>query len=87
MSFKKNVNQVHKLFIEITVLVKHQGEMIDNIEANISKAKNYVIKAEKDILQAKKNMMSARKKKCIILIIVLVVLLVIILPILGVKFF
>ena len=69
------------------MLVKHQGEIIDNIEQNIKTAKNYVFKAEKDLVEAKKNIISARKKKCIILIIVVVVLLVIILPILGVKYF
>ncbi len=71
----------------MALLVKHQGEMIDNIEQNVKTAKGHVLKAEKELVQAKKNIISARKKKCIILIIVIVVLLVIILPILGVKYF
>jgi syntaxin 1B/2/3 len=65
--------------------VQLQGEIIDNIAANIATAKDYVLKAEVDIVQAKKNMQSARKKKCCILIIVLVIVAVIVGPVLGVK--
>jgi len=87
VKLENSVNQVHKLFLEMAILVQHQGEIIDNIELNIKTAKGHVINAEKNIIEAKKNIISARKKKCCILIIVLVVLLVIVLPILGVKFF
>ncbi len=62
-----------------------QGEIIDNICANIATAKDYVIKGEADIVQSKKNMQSARKKKCCILIIVVVIIVVIAAPILGTK--
>jgi syntaxin 1B/2/3 len=66
-------------------LVQLQGEIIDNIVSNISTAKDYVLKAEVDIIQSKKNMQSARKKKCCILIIVLAIVIVIVAPTLGVK--
>jgi syntaxin 1B/2/3 len=76
---------VHQLFNELAALVQLQGELIDNIEANIKTAKDYVERAEVDIIQSKKNMQSARKKKCCILLIVLAVVIVIVAPILGVK--
>ena len=74
---------MHKLINELAGLVTLQGQMIDNIEANIRTAKDYVLVAEKDIVQAKQNMQSARKKKCCILIIVLAVLIVILAPVLS----
>ena len=81
-NLEKSILQVHNMIIELSKLVQLQGEMIDNIELNIQKAKDYVIKGEKNIVKAKKNMESARKKKCIILLIVIGCLVVVLLPIL-----
>ena len=75
------------MFLQLAALVSLQGEVIDNICENISRAKQDVIAAEEDVLKSKKNMQSARKKKCCIIIIVLIVLMVIVFPILGVKVF
>ena len=60
---EKSILQVHNMIIELSKLVQLQGEMIDNIEVNIQKAKDYVLKGEKHVAKAKKNMESARKKK------------------------
>ena len=81
-NLEKSILQVHQMIIELSKLVELQGEMIDNIEVNIQKAKDYVLKGEKHIVKAKKNMESARKKKCIILLIITGILVVILLPIL-----
>ena len=85
-NLEKSILQVHQMIIELSKLVQLQGEMIDNIEVNIQKAKDYVLKGEKHIVKAKKNMESARKKKCCILLIIIGVLIVILLPILIVIF-
>ena len=55
------MKQVTRLFQDLAVLVKLQGELINNIEMNIKTAKNAVIEGEKNIIQSKKNMQSARK--------------------------
>lgn len=81
-NLEKSILQVHQMIIELSKLVQLQGEMIDNIEVNIQKAKDYVMKGEKHIVKAKKNMESTRKKKCCILLIIIGVLVVILLPIL-----
>ena len=46
---EKSILQVHNMIQELNALVKYQGEVIDNIEINIQKAKNYVFKAEKTL--------------------------------------
>ena len=46
---EKSILQVHNMIQELSALVKYQGEVIDNVEINIKKAKNYVFKAEKKI--------------------------------------
>jgi len=81
-NLEKSILQVHNMIIELSKLVQLQGEMIDNIELNIQKAKDYVLKGEKHIDQSKKNMESARRKRCCILLIIIGVLLVILTPIL-----
>ena len=80
-NLEKSILQVHNLIIDLSKLVQLQGEMIDNIDVNIQKAKNYVEKGEKNLNKAKENMKKARKKKCIILIIVIVILLIVLIPV------
>ena len=77
---EKSILQVHNMIIELSKLVSLQGEMIDNIEVNIQKAKDYVFKGEKNIDKSKKNLQKARKKKCIVLLIIIGVLVVILIP-------
>lgn len=57
----QSVNMVHQMFVDMALLVHHQGEMIDNIEINIGAANNYVEKANVKLNKAKKSHMSARK--------------------------
>ena len=80
-NLEKSILQVHNLIIDLSKLVQLQGEMIDNIDVNIQKAKNYVDKGQKNLIKAKENMKKARKKKCIILIIVIVILLIVLVPV------
>ena len=79
-NLEKSILQVHNMIIELSKLVTLQGQMIDNIEVNIQKAKDYVIKGETNVVKSKKNLESARKKKCIVLLIIIAVLIVILLP-------
>jgi len=53
---EKSILQVHNMIIELSKLVSLQGEMIDNIELNIQKAKDYVLKGEKNVVKSKKNL-------------------------------
>ena len=45
----------------MAILVKNQGDLIDNIEMNLVKAKEYVAKGEKQLIKAKKDHQEARK--------------------------
>lgn len=67
----------------MAVLVKNQGELIDNIEQNMVKARDYVIKGEDEQRKAKKNHKAARRRMCCIIMIGLVLILVIVGPVLG----
>ena len=82
---ENSVNQVHKLFLDLALLVQQQGEMVDNIELNIKQAKDYTLKAEVLLVDTKKNLQAARKKKCCILLIVVGIMVVILIPILATQ--
>ena len=51
------------MIIELSKLVQLQGEKIDNIEVNIQKAKDYVLKGEKYVTKAKKIWKVQEKRK------------------------
>ena len=76
----KDIKKLEKSIIELSKLVKYQGEMIDNIVENVSKSKDYIEKGEEQLNEAKKKKQCTKKIKCIILIGAIVGLLVIILP-------
>ena len=73
---------MHRLFLDLAILVQQQGEVIDNIQKNIEQAKYHVEKAEVDLVKAKEYQQAARKKKCCILMIVIGILVAILVPVL-----
>ena len=81
-NLETSILQLHKMVVELNLLVQYQGEMIDNIVDNINSAKKYIKKGEVQVGKAKKNMECTRKIKCIIIIVVIVVLLIILIQIL-----
>ena len=44
------------MIAELNKLVIYQGEMIDNIVENVSKSKDYIFKAERELNKAKEKM-------------------------------
>ena len=53
--------QVYQLFIDLAILTKYQGDMIDNIELNFQNTLDYVEEAEKKLIAAKKSHMQSKK--------------------------
>ena len=72
LNIQRSMVQLNQMFMDLAFLVNEQGESIDKIEMNISKAASRVNDAnkalEESIQEAKKN----RKRKCCVLIIVIV---------------
>lgn len=52
LKLEKNVNELFELFQELAVLIQAQGEMLDNIEANLEDANDYMEKAEVKLANA-----------------------------------
>lgn len=74
LKLEKSLMELHEMFLDLSIMIESQGEMIDRIEFNVSSAANHVEKASKELKQAVKSQSAARKKQimialcCIILI-------------------
>ena len=67
LNLERNVNEIHRMFVDLALLVSLQGDIIDNIEVNVRSAKESVIHAEGDLILSKDNLAGARKVKKVFL--------------------
>jgi len=65
--------QVNEIFKDLAKLVEDQGEMIDNIQTNISHASANVESAADEVSEANKLGQSARRKYCYLALIVTII--------------
>ena len=70
------IGEVNEIFQDLAVLVTEQGEMVDDIEANIVTTYGTTSNARKELETAAKHQKSTRTKLCIITVIVVVVVVV-----------
>ena len=77
-----SIQELHQLFLDMSVLVESQGELLDQIEYTVSQSVNYTGKAVEELRTANQYQKKVRKKMCCLILIVLIVLVVIIVPIL-----
>ena len=79
---EKQIEEVRDLFVDIGALVQSQGEMVDNILHNVTRAGIDVEQGKDHLNKAEEYQKSARKKKLILLAVLIVVVLIILLVIL-----
>lgn len=58
---QRDVNQIHGLFQDMAVHVSQQGEMLDNIEVNVTNARDQTGQAREQLERANRRGPSARK--------------------------
>jgi len=80
-----SIMELHQLFVDMSVLVAQQGELIDQIEDNCNMAAEYTSQGVKAIREAAVIQKKSRKKLCwiVILLAVLVIIIVIVFSVLG----
>ncbi|XP_017329308.1 syntaxin 3b isoform X2 [Ictalurus punctatus] len=79
---ESSIKELHDMFVDIAMLVESQGDIIDNIEANVSKSVDHVAAAKIETKKAVRYQTKARKKMIILGVIGAVVLVIIIIIIL-----
>lgn len=79
---ESSIKELHDMFVDIAMLVESQGDMVENIEQNISKSVDHIIAAKEQTKKAVRYQTKARKKIIIIAVVCAVVLLIILIIIL-----
>ncbi|XP_037391885.1 syntaxin-2 isoform X2 [Pygocentrus nattereri] len=81
---ESSIKELHEMFMDMAMLVETQGEMIDNIEKNVSNAVEYVAKANEECKKAVSYQKRAHRKRVFLAICVAVCAVIVLLIIVGV---
>ncbi|KAL4442688.1 hypothetical protein ABPG77_006682 [Micractinium sp. CCAP 211/92] len=81
MELERSLMELHQIFLDMAVLVEAQGEMLDNIEAQVAKSVEYVQAGTTHLVAAKRLQKNTRKWMCCGLILLLIVAAAIAIPI------
>jgi t-SNARE complex subunit (syntaxin) len=71
---QRDVNKIHDLFQDVAMHVTQQGEMLDNIEANVTNARDETGAANQQLLHASRRAPSARQNFLCFLLILFIIL-------------
>jgi len=74
LRLEQSIKELHQLFVDMAILVEAQGEMIDQIEYNVSQSVAYTQDAVKNLRSANKLQKKSRKKMCCIVCVLIIVL-------------
>lgn len=78
LRLEQSIKELQQLFFDMAILVEAQGELIDQIEYNVSQAGAYTKEAVKNLRDANKYQKRSRKKMCCIIGILLAVIIIIV---------
>lgn len=78
-----SIQELHQLFLDMSVLVESQGELLDQIEYTVSQSVNYTGKAVEELRTANKYQKKVRKKMCCVIFIILIIIVIIVVPVLS----
>lgn len=78
-----SIAELHQLFMDMSVLVESQGELLDQIEYTVSQSVNYTGKAVEELRTANKYQKKVRKKMCCVIVFVLIVIIAIAAPLIS----
>uniref|UniRef100_A0A5B7AVN8 t-SNARE coiled-coil homology domain-containing protein n=1 Tax=Davidia involucrata TaxID=16924 RepID=A0A5B7AVN8_DAVIN len=76
---EKKLLDLHQIYLDMAVLVEAQGDILDNIESQVSNAVDHVQSGTTALQNAKKLQRNTRKWTCIAIIILLIIVAVIVL--------
>ncbi|KAL4190377.1 hypothetical protein AMTRI_Chr07g75370 [Amborella trichopoda] len=79
----KRLLHLQQMFLDMAVLVEAQGDMVDDIEAQVSRAVDHVQTATAVIHKAKRQQRNTRKWACIAISILLFIIIIALVPILN----
>lgn len=78
---EKSMADLNQMFVEMAQLVDYQGELIDAIEVNVAKTKDYTARAETELITARKIQHKNQRRTCCITMVLLAVMMAILFPV------
>lgn len=78
---EKNLRELHQIFMDMAVLVEHQGEQLNDIESQVMRANSFIRGGTDQLHVAKKHQRNSRKWTCFAIILLLVIIMIVILSI------
>lgn len=79
---EKKLLDLQQVFMDMAVMVDHQGDLLDNIESQVSNAVDHVQRGNTALQKAKSLQKSSRKWMCIAILILLIVVAIIVVGVL-----
>jgi t-SNARE complex subunit (syntaxin) len=74
MVLEKSILELHQLFVDMSLLVEQQGDMINTIESQVEQAADYTGQAVVELRSAVQHQKNARKKRWCIIILLLILI-------------
>jgi len=81
LKLEKDIVELHQMFLDMSLLVENQGELLNSIEYNVAETRQAATDAEIELVAARDNQRAARRKKFLLVLIIICILLAIIIPI------
>ncbi|KAK9068538.1 hypothetical protein SSX86_012653 [Deinandra increscens subsp. villosa] len=75
---ERSLKELHQVFMDMAVLVEHQGEQLDNIESHVNRANSYVTRGAQQLNEARKKQKNTRKWTCFGILLLLIIIAIII---------
>eukprot|EP00164_Ancoracysta_twista_P001034 GFYU01001347.1.p1 GENE.GFYU01001347.1~~GFYU01001347.1.p1 ORF type:complete len:303 (-),score=99.28 GFYU01001347.1:177-1085(-) len=86
IKLEQSIQELHQLFVDMSILVESQGELLDQIEYTVNQTVAFTSKGVNELIDAKKWQTKARKKMCCLIIICLVILIIFLSSFMGGAF-
>lgn len=83
LELERSLLELHQIFLDMAVLVEAQGEMLDNIEAQVARSVEFVQAGTTHLVAAKEHQKSMRKWMCCALVAGIIIILIVVLLAVG----
>ncbi|PWA83247.1 Syntaxin/epimorphin, conserved site-containing protein [Artemisia annua] len=76
---ERNLKELHQVFMDMAVLVEHQGAQLDDIESHVNRANSYVVRGTSQLNEARKKQKNTRKWTCFAILLLLIIIAIVVL--------
>jgi len=83
LRLEKSIEEMHRMFLDLAILVDAQGDVLDVVERQVFTAKDFVAKGNTELQEAHKARKATRRRMCCCVALGLIVLMIVLVPIVA----